>query len=90
MEITLIRPLSETDIDGLIAKAGGVRAHVDADRREARGADYVFGNALIELKVLDHEELREPTRQARLAELFRDREPNRPVIVIDRAKLPDE
>lgn len=71
MEQFRIRPLSEADIDAVIEAAGGVRAHADADRRHSPGADYLLGEAVIELKALDDEGLVKPERQAKLATLFR-------------------
>jgi hypothetical protein len=88
MEQFRIRPLSEADIDAVIEAAGGDRAHADADRRRNPGADYVLGEAVIELKALDDEGLVKPERQAKLATLFRKHETSRPVIVLDRANLP--
>lgn len=88
MESFYIRPLSETDIDAVIAMAGGKRAHPDADQRRKPSADYLLGEAIIELKALDDEGLTKPERQAKLATLFQKYEPDRPVIVLDRARLP--
>ncbi len=85
-----IRPISETDIDDLIASIGGCRAHPDADSRDKPGADYLLGEALIEYKGLDDEGLAKPERQAKLAELFRPFSPRRPVIVLDKAALPED
>lgn len=90
MENLYIRPLSEADLDAIISMAGGKRAHPDADRRDKPGADYVLGEAVIELKALDDEGLSKPERQAKLAALFRSYEPDRPVIVLDRAALPEQ
>jgi hypothetical protein len=88
MEQFRIRPLFEADIDAVIEAAGGVRAHVDADRRQSPGSDYVLGEAVIELKALDDEGLVKPERQAKLAALFRKHETDRPVVVLDRLNLP--
>jgi len=86
-----LRPISEPDIDQVVEAAGGCRAHPDADRRAERGADYVLGKCVIELKSLDDEGLAKPERQAKLAALFGPKNPNRPVVVLDRAALtPDE
>jgi hypothetical protein len=90
MESFYIRPLSETDIDAVVEMAGGKRAHPDADRRSKASADYVLAEAVIELKTLDDEGLSKPERQAKLATLFHRYEPDRPVIVLDRARLPDD
>ena len=87
MEAIQVRPLGETDLDYALEAASGERAHPDADRRSDIGADYQLGRALIELKALDEEGLFKPTRQEKLAALFTEYEPNRPVIVIDRSRL---
>jgi hypothetical protein len=50
---TRIRPLSEQVFDEIIELAGGTRAHLDHDRRDARNADYVLGKSVIELKILE-------------------------------------
>lgn len=86
-----IRPLTESDLDKVIETAGGTRAHPDADRRDAKSADYRLGNALIELKALDDEGLAKAERQSKLAMLFRqynDEMP--PVVVLDRESLSEE
>jgi len=85
-----IRPLSEDDIDGILLAAGGVRAHPDADRREKPNSDYLLNETLLELKLLDDEGLEKPERQEKLAALFREHMRDRPVVVLDRGKLPDE
>jgi hypothetical protein len=90
MEQFRIRPLSEADISAVIEAAGGGRAHADADQRCNPGADYLFDEAVIELKALDDEGLAKPERQAKLATLFHQHEQDRPVIVLDRARLPKD
>jgi len=90
MESFLVRPLAESDLDTIIERAGGTRAHPDADRRSKQGADNLLEEAVIELKSLDEEGLGKPERQQKLATLFRDPKNNRPVIVIDRNALPEE
>jgi hypothetical protein len=87
METIRIRPLTEPDFDEIITAAGGKRAHLDTDRRDRQGADYQLNEAVIELKMLDEEGLYKPTRQAKLATLFRNDESVRPVIVLDRDRL---
>jgi hypothetical protein len=86
----LIRPLAETDLDFVLETAAGVRAHQDADRRSKVGADYKLGGTLIELKGLDEEGFAKISRQEKLAALFREYEPERPVIVLDRRRLKPE
>lgn len=84
-----VRPLAERDIDAIILASGGRRAHPDANRRRKPGADYILGNTLIELKILEHEGLDKADRQRKLASLFREHEPDRPVIVVGRDRLPE-
>lgn len=90
MEHFRVRPLTEADFDEIVKEAGGTRAHPDADARDKPGADYLLAEALLELKSLDDEGLAKPERQAKLAALFRNQQPDRPVIVLDRESLPDE
>lgn len=82
-----IRRLSEAEIETVIIRAGGRRAHPDADRRSLRGADFVLGSSVIELKILEDEGLDKPERQQKLAKLFRERFPSRPTTVLDPSLL---
>jgi hypothetical protein len=82
-----LAPLTEADVRAVIESAGGHVAHPDHDRRRARGADFVLGNALLELKTLDDEGLGKPERQAKLGALFERVRPGRPVVVVDRSCL---
>ncbi|KAF0163922.1 MAG: hypothetical protein FD157_2601 [Rhodocyclaceae bacterium] len=90
MEHFCIQLISEGEIDGVIVSAGGDRAHKNADRRDKRGADYILGDAVIELKILEENGLKKQERQARLASLFRSHcSPSRPVVVLDPNALPE-
>lgn len=82
-----IRRLSEAEIETVIISAGGRRAHPDADRRSLKGADFVLGSSIIELKILEDEGLDKPERQKKLAMLFRGQFPSRPTVVLDRRLL---
>lgn len=82
-----IRPITEAAFDSIIEAAGGIRAHPDHDRRQARGADYVLGAAVLELKILEDEGLAKQDRQHKLATLFCGLDPKRPVHVLDRGRL---
>lgn len=82
-----IQRLSEAEIETVVIKAGGVRAHPDADRRSLKGADFVLGSSVIELKILEDEGLHKPERQQKLAKLFREKFPVRPTVVLDRNVL---
>lgn len=85
-----IRRLSEAEIETIIIRAGGKRAHPDADKRSLRGADFVLGSSVVELKILEDEGLEKPERQQKLAKLFHERFPNRHTIVLDRGLLDTE
>lgn len=84
-----IQPIGEAAVDEIVTAAGGARAHPDADRRQKPGADYLLGDALVELKALDDEGLSKPERQRKLADLFRKYGDRRPVVVVDRTRLPE-
>ncbi|MEO8722975.1 MAG: hypothetical protein ABI395_05535 [Sphingobium sp.] len=84
---TRIQPLTERIFDEIIEAAGGMRAHPDHDRRKARGADYLLGNCVIELKILDDEGMSKQDRQEKLAALFLPLDPEKPVHVLDRHLL---
>jgi len=89
MQVFPIRALNEPDLDGVVEEAGGRRAHPDADKRKEVGADYVLGSTVIELKFLNEEGFGKPERQAKLAQLFKPTQPERPVVVLDPDLLPD-
>lgn len=85
----ILRPISESDIDEIVRTAGGIRAHEDAHRRSRKGADYRLKDAVIELKILEEDGFLKPERQAKLAALFQKVTPDRPVIVLDKNRLPE-
>ena len=74
----------------MIQAAGGRRVDPDASTRTEVGADYLLGDALIELKALDEDGLDKPERRQKLAMLFRRYSPDRPVIVLDPRDLPED
>jgi hypothetical protein len=82
-----IRQLSEAEIEKVVIRTGGKRAHPDADRRSLRGADFVLGSSVIELKILEDEGLDKPERQQKLARLFHEQYPARPTVVLERGLL---
>lgn len=71
-------------------EAGGRRAHLDATERELVGADFVIGEAVIELKILEEDGLNNIERQNKLVALFSERQGGRPVIVVDPSFLDAE
>lgn len=83
-----VRPVLEEELEAVLVEAGGLRAHPDADRRTAKGADFLLDDAVIELKLLEDNGLDKPERRAKLAALFGKHWPGRPVIVLDPANLP--
>ncbi len=84
LELPRIRPLSERqDIDFVISKAGGRRAHEDSESKTTKNADYVLGQSIIELKLLDDERFEKPEAQEKIGTLFGALQPDRPVVVID-------
>lgn len=85
-----IRPLTEADIKRIVERCDGEVAHPDADRRAAPGSDFILGGAAIELKLLDEDGLEKIERQSKLAALFRGEGFSAPVVVLDRANLPNE
>jgi hypothetical protein len=85
-----IEAITEDQMERVLVRAGGRRAHPDAHRRERRGADFVIGNTVVELKILEEEGLDSPERQRKLAELFRAQFPTKPTIVLDRNVLDDK
>lgn len=84
-----IDALTELDFDRIVEAAGGSRAHPDADAPETKNADYLVGTTVIELKFLDEEGFEKPERQAKLARLFSNNQPDRPVVVLDPSLLSD-
>lgn len=84
---TRIHPLTEAIFDAIVEAAGGRRAHPDQHLRDRRGADYVLGDTVIELKILDEDGLSKAARQRKLAALLVALEPGKPVHVLDRNRL---
>ena len=84
---TRIRPLSENVWTEIIESAGGRRAYERDDQQTTRNADYIIGEAVIELKVLEDDSLSKSERQEKLAHLFGELDSDRPVHVLDRNRL---
>ena len=75
--------ITEVDFDGIYENAGGVRISED----ESESADYKFEEFILELKFLEKEGLHSSIRQKKLAELFWQTQPDRPVVVLDDSLL---
>jgi len=76
-----IKTISETDFDNVIISAGGSRI------AEEGSADYQFHEAIVELKLVFEEGFEKTERQKKIAALFREAEPNQPVVLINPKKL---
>jgi hypothetical protein len=70
----------------VVVRAGGKHIHPDVDRRSQRGADFVLGSSVIELKILEDEGLDKSERQRKLAKLFREGYPSQPTGGVQYAK----
>lgn len=90
MKSLYVQTIQETDVQAMIESCGGRIAHPDADQREKRGADFILGDAAIELKCLDEDGLQKRTRQEKLASLFRSEGYTAPVVVLDREQLSEK
>lgn len=90
MEFFKIKPLGEGELEAAIEAVGGRRAHPDVSKRSALSADFLLGEAIIELKILDEDWFNKPEQQLKLAALFREYWPDRPVIVLNPNTLPEE
>ena len=87
MDQFYIRPLTEADLTGMVEAAGGIVAHLNADRRSRRSSDFILRGAVIELKILNEDGFAKTERQQRLASLFRDEGIRAAVVVLDRENL---
>jgi hypothetical protein len=76
MEYIRIRRLDESDFDDIVKAAGGSRIPEDGS------ADYELGAAFVELKLVEEEGLEKRTRQAKLADLFKQLRPAAPTIAL--------
>jgi hypothetical protein len=90
MEQFRIKPLTEADFDEIVRAAGGIRLSLESGRNRSPNADYAIADSIVELKLLDDDGMAKPTRQAKLAALFKQYQPERPVVVLDRDALPTD
>jgi hypothetical protein len=77
MDYLRIKKISETEFDTIVETAGGSRIKADGS------ADYEWKDAVVELKLVLEEGLEKASRQNKLANLFREQQHGRPVIVVD-------
>ena len=83
MDYLRIYKLNEEDFDGIVQRSGGKRLSNDESREKNPNADYLLGDAIIELKFVEEEGLEKQERQQKIATLFNKYCPNKPVMVID-------
>lgn len=81
--------LQEVDFHGMVERAGGRRFSPDDSREVRPNADYVFPGAVLELKIIEEEGLAKENQRRKIAEVFRTRQPDRPVIIL-RPELLDD
>lgn len=81
MEYIRIKPIAEEDFDQMILSAGGSRI------AEEGSADYRFHEAIVELKLVFEEGFEKTERQKKLASLFRETQPDQPVVLINPKRL---
>lgn len=81
MEHIRIKAVTEDDFDQIVVSAGGTRI------AEEGSADYLLNEAIIELKLISEEGFEKSDRQRKLAKLFRETQPNRPVVLFNPARL---
>lgn len=89
MDYARIGKLEESDFDAIVERAGGRRVAVGHGPKDPKNADYVLGEAMVELKLVEEEGLAKKERQRKVAEVFRAQQPDRPVVVL-RPELLDD
>ncbi len=77
MEYIGIKPSTEEDFDQVVKLAGGARIS------EEGSADYRLNEANIELKLVSEEGFEKIERQRKLADLFRETQPLRPLVLVN-------
>jgi hypothetical protein len=77
MDYLRIKKVSEVEFDTVVEAAGGSRIRADGS------VDYLWKDAVVELKLVLEEGLEKGSRQSKIANLFREQHPGKPVIVVD-------
>lgn len=73
MDYLNISRLSESDFDTIIESIGGCRFSKDHSKEKKLNCDYEYGDAFIELKLVEEEPAEKKSKQDKLAELFRSK-----------------
>jgi hypothetical protein len=90
MDVIKINKFTESDFDQIIFESGGKRYVQDSSIQKKSNADYIVNEVIIELKLLDEEALEKGIRQKKIAALFKEVQPERPVVIIDPSILTEE
>ncbi|MFK7779519.1 MAG: hypothetical protein QM501_15560 [Gimesia sp.] len=83
MDVFRLNHLREEDVDQIVLNAGGKRAVPDHCVETEMNADYLFDDAIIELKLIEEEGLEKETRRVKVADIFRKIQEDRPVVILD-------
>lgn len=91
MDLPVLPSFTEEEIEQeVVIACGGKRLHQDASRVSDKSADFLIGNSVVELKLLNADEaITHPKVQRVMAELFGNMIPGCPTAVIDRSLLDD-
>lgn len=81
--------MNEADITKIIKSAGGVKLKT-RDKESKKTADYLFNEAIIELKLIEEDGLTKKERQEKLVSLFKRNQEKRPTVIIDKNLLTEE
>ena len=88
-DFVTINRLTENDFTGIISEAGGARYSDDDSREQTLNADYVIGDSIVELKLIEEEGIEKNTRQLKLSRLF-SKYNDASVVVLDPALLSEK
>lgn len=69
MEYINFSKLTESDFDEIVLNAGGQR-YTDNPKIQEKNCDYIFKDAVIELKIIEEEPIEKETKQLKLSKLF--------------------
>ena len=83
MNYIRINRIHEKDFDSIVEEAGGSRIKTNEAGSKGKNADYILNEAIIELKLIREEGLVKESRRKKVAEIFRETQPDRPVVVLD-------
>jgi len=83
MNYIRINRIHEKDFDSIVEEAGGSRIKTNGAGSRGKNADYILNEAIVELKLIREEGLVKESRRKKVAEMFRETQPDRPVVVLD-------